>query len=226
MRLRNELILSQARLLGCTMVPTDEDPIITLALRAGLTSDVAEAFGCRDLIFAGNVPRSGVDKMTLEGDEIDCEVRFAHDSIAFNVVASSVGHYVARLESEGPTLAFRVKMKGYADSAAALISAVKADPLEITLKPAQLPLELHEEVVASPEDEERVISPEQAQDTAETTDADFAPLQEREAPLAQATVMGGTHQAKRGRGRPRKLEVVAADPEPEVEPDFLSEIVQ
>ena len=193
MRLKTELALSQVRLLGVKILPTKEDPIVTLAFRAGLTQEVAEAFGCRELVYAGNVPRSGVDQMNLEGEEQDCEVHFQHDSMAFTAVASSVGHFVAKLEAEGPQLRFQVKLSSYAATAAELIEKVRIDPFGLTLKPNQMDLELKEEPATEPaaepvvDDSQRLISPEQA--------ADPAPAADGPGPsLAPAALMGGSHQ--------------------------------
>jgi hypothetical protein len=159
-RLHGELKLSQVRLLGCKIEPTKEDPKITLAFRTALTRDVAYAFGCRELIYAGDVARSGVEQMNLEGEELDCQVHFTNDNAAFSAVAVSVGHYVAKLEGDGPKLCFQVKLTGYAGPAAELVEKVKIDPLEVTLRPAQMELGLSGEPSAetpalapAPEDE-------------------------------------------------------------------------
>ena len=212
MRLHQTLVLEQARLDGIAIKPTKEDPIVTLAVRASLTRDVADTFGCRELIYAGDVPRSGVGKMDLDGEEIDCQVRFSHDNIAFDAVANSVGHFVAKMEGDGVKLLFRIKLTGYAATAADLADKVKADPLEITLKPAQQPLELADgdEVLAEESDSGQLISTEQAADAA----VDDGPS------LAPAALVGGTHQKKRG--RQPKPEPLA--PAPEEEPDFMEEI--
>jgi hypothetical protein len=161
-------------LVGCNLLPTKEDPKVTLAFRASLTREVAEAFGCRDIIYAGDCPRSGVEKISLEGEEIDCGIHFKHDSFAFHAVANSLGHYVAKMEGTGPTLLFSVKLTGYAEVAAQFVCAVHIDPLDITLKPTQQPLDLQEEAQpAEAEDSERLISKEQAADTAAEDATDF-----------------------------------------------------
>ena len=213
MRLQAELALSQVRLLGVKILPTKEDPIVTLAFRTALTRDVAEAFGVRDLVYAGNVPRSGVDKMTLEGEEQDAEVHFQHDRVAFTAVASSVGHFVATLEGEGAQLAFQVKLSSYAATAAELIEKIRIDPFSLTLKPNQMDLELKDEPTAQPivDESQRLISPEQA--------ADMAPAADGQS-LAPAAVMGGTHQ--KGGKKKRSAPEMA----PVEEPDPFSEVVQ
>jgi hypothetical protein len=213
MRLKTELILEQVRLGKVTIAPTKEEPIVTLPFRAALTRDVAEAFGCRDLIFAGDVPRSGVDTMTLEGDEVDCEVHFQHDSIAWSCVASEVGSYQAKLEGDGPKLIFRVKVKGYAATAAEMVEKIKHDPLTVTLKPCQMDLGLQEaqtdsDTAGEDDDSERLISKEQADDTAAAADEPGDA-----APLASVIQMGGSHQ-RGGKGRRRRG---GADPEPPFE---------
>ena len=217
MRLNTELALSQVRLLGVKILPTKEDPIVTLAFRAGLTQEVAEAFGCRELVYAGNVPRSGVDQMNLEGEEQDCEVHFQHDSMAFTAVASSVGHFVARLEAEGPQLRFQVKLSSYAAIAAELIEKVRIDPFGLTLKPNQMDLELKDESAAEPvvDDSQRLISPEQAADTAPAADGPS---------LAPAALMGGSHQ--KGTRKKRGSVQPIVDAEPAEEDDPFKEVVQ
>lgn len=147
MRLKTELLLKQARVTGIIISPTAEDPVVSIGLRASLTEEVATAFGCHDIVFAGSVPRSGVDKIGLEGEEIDCQVHFAHDNLSFSATADSVGKYGAKFEGDGVKLIFRVKLKGYADTIADLANKVRVDPLDITLNPAQIPMELHEEKV-------------------------------------------------------------------------------
>ena len=217
MRLQTELALSQVRLLGVKTLPTKEDPIVTLAFRTALTRDVAEAFGVRDLVYAGNVPRSGVDKMTLEGEEQDCEVHFQHDSMAFTAVASSVGHFVAKLEGEGAQLEFQVKLSSYAVTAAELVEKAHIDPFGLTLKPNQMDLELKAEPSEAPvvDDSQRLISPEQAADTAPEADG---------ASLAPAALMGGSHQkgTRKKRGGVQPIVDVA----PAEEEDPFKEVVQ
>ncbi len=214
MRLKTQIVLEQVRLGKITIAPTKEEPIVTLPFRAALTRDIAEAFGCRDLIFAGDVPRSGVDTMTLEGDEIDCEVHLQHDSIAWSCVASEVGSYQAKLEGDGPKLIFRVKVNGYAATAAEMAEKIKHDPLTITLKPAQQNLDLQPEGAPAEEaegeeddDSERLISPEQAEDT-KGADEDAGTT------LAPAAVMGGTHAKPRRQRRRPQVEPIDAEVEP------------
>lgn len=177
---------------------------ITLEIVTALTPEVAEAFGCRELIYAGNVPRSGVEEMNLEGGEVDCDVHLKHDAFAFGTVVEKIGKYKALMEGTGPLLQFEVKFNGYVITVADLIEHVRVDPLEVTLKPAQIPIDLQEEKKPEAEDGQRLISEDQAADTA---------AEDVGAPLAPAAVMGGTHQ----RGRPRKNE-------PTPEADFMSDV--
>jgi hypothetical protein len=138
-KLQSELLLPQAKLTGVGLKPGKDETTVVLALRAALTRDVAEAFGCRELIYAGDVPRSGVDRMALEGHELECEVHFRfEDNMAFSAVGCEVGKYVARMEGDGPKLQFQVKVGGVSELSAKLCDAVKVDPLEITIKPAQM----------------------------------------------------------------------------------------
>ena len=233
MSLETELTLRQVRLMGLKVLPTKEDPIVTLAFRSGLTQEAAEAFRCRDLVYAGSVPRSGVDQMNLEGEELDCEVHFSHDNMAFSAVASSVGHFVLKLEAEGPQLRFQVKLSGYAATAAELVEKVGIDPLSLTLKPNQMDLGLSEEPSSEPEveepdagddsrhlfspvdDSQRLISPEQAADTAPAADGPS---------LAPAALMGGSHQKDNKKKRAGRQPIV--DAEPAEEPDPFQEVVQ
>src|SRR5512146_799700 len=140
--------------MGVQQVPTKNDPKQTLVFRTALTSDVAEAFGCRDLIYAGDVPRSGVASMRLDGAEVNCEIHFRHDGAAF-LVTAEVGKYVAKLEGDGPKLIFLVKFAGLLDEVAALAKAAKIDPIEITFKPAQMALiDANGEPAQAPEETE------------------------------------------------------------------------
>lgn len=190
MHLQTELVLAQSRLEEFKGKPSKEDPKITLKIRTALTREVAEAFGCRDIIFAGDVPRCGIDKTSLEGGEIDCTIRIEHDSFAFTVVANSIGNYVAKFEGDGPKLLFDIKIGGHATTVADMVDKVKIDPFEITLKPAQRDLGL---------------KPGQAVEAGESaSDTEDAPAGEAEdgATMAPAAVMGGTHQRGRKKNRP------------------------
>ncbi len=233
MKLQHELVFEQARIVGIGFSLTKEDPKVTLAIRASLTTEAAETFGCRDIVYAGSVPRSGIGKITLEGSEIDCDCHFRHDNLAFSAVADLINHYVADMDSEGPALLFRIHLTGYADTAADIANKVRIDPLEITLKPAQLPMELHEEAAEPVEmdtgcvacnNEIPLVDGDPTLHISGSPCAVQKPAEEVEdagATVAPAAVMGGTHQ-KRGRGRPRKVEPItgAADPVD----DFMSDI--
>ena len=150
MRLHQELTLAQAWLPAVKIEPGKEQPKVTLLFRTQLTREVAEAFGCLELIYAGSVPRSGVESMKLEGEESDCEVHLDHDSLKAKLIAEHVGGYVALMEGDGPKLKFHVRLKGYEVAAAELVQKLGLDPLKITLRPAQMELDLK----AEPEPEE------------------------------------------------------------------------
>jgi hypothetical protein len=214
MHLREELVLPQAWATKVKVKITQEDPQITITVRTALTPDVALAFGCRDIVYAGNVPRSGIDKINLEGEQIDPEFHLKNDNLAFYAVANSMGKYVAKMEGTGPMLEFEIRLTGFAELVVDLATRVKVDPMELILKPAQLNMELHDE---KPAPGDRVISEEQAADTSAEKDAEFGVA--AEAPLAPAAVMGGTHQ----RGR-KKRSAAAPAPEPEDESDLMSEL--
>ena len=213
MKLQKQLVLPQARIKSVKIKLGASEHKVTLEIQTALTTEVAETFGCRELIYAGNVPRSGVKQMQLEGAELDCDIHLLHDSFGFQTVAEEIGNYIALLEGDGPKLVFQVKFSGYVTTVADLIEHVKVDPLNVTLKPAQMPLELREEQpAAEAEDEgERLISPEQAADTAPDNDGPS---------LAPAALVGGTHQKKRGR-KPAPV----AEPEP-VDDDLGVPVVQ
>jgi hypothetical protein len=215
MHLKNELILPQARIVKVKIALGTEEHRVTLEIKTALTHEVAEAFGCRDIIYAGDVPRSGVEKISLEGSELNCYVHLKHDSFAFGTVVEEMTKYVAKLEGTGPELHFHIKFKGYVITVADLIEHVRIDPIEITLKPAQLPLELHEPAPcvdcendipfadgdpshhASGQACARYKAPEEAVDGA---------------PLAAAAVMGGTHQ-KGTKGRRKSTPEPVSDEE-------------
>ena len=158
MRLMQELALPQARVIGVGIEPAKTNAKVVLAVRTNLTREVAEAFGCRDLIYAGQVPRTGVDRMKLEGEELDCAVHFQHDRIAFSAMAGSIGNFVAKMEGDGPKLLFRIKLSGYASTCADLAEKVEIDPLLIMLKPAQMDLGLKE--VKPPEEKQAAVADE------------------------------------------------------------------
>lgn len=144
MRLQRELVLPQARYIAGKAAPTKEDPKVTLVFRAAITPEVAEAFGCRELVYAGSVPRSGVASMALEGSEMDCEISLRHDNLAWSGVATEMGKYVVKFEGTGPALTFQVRLSGHEHLVSDLPREVKIDPLEITLNPAQMNLDLAE----------------------------------------------------------------------------------
>lgn len=154
MRLQHELVLAQARFLGGKAAPGKEDPKVALVFRAALTTEVAEAFGCRELVYAGDVPRSGVASMALEGGEMDCEIHLRHDNLAWSGTAKEMGHYIAKFEGTGPALIFQVKLTGHEHLVGDLARQVKIDPLELTLKPAQMALELADAAEGSESGEE------------------------------------------------------------------------
>jgi hypothetical protein len=153
MRLQTELVLPQARYLSGKAAPTKDEPKVTLAFRAALTTEVAEIFGCRELVYAGSVPRSGVASMAPEGEELDCALQLRHDNLAFSAVAERVGGYVVKFTGTGPELSFHVKLKGHGHLVDDLATQVKVDPLEITLKPAQMDLGLSAETETEAEDD-------------------------------------------------------------------------
>jgi hypothetical protein len=202
-----------------------------LEIHVALTREVAENFGCRDLIYAGTVPRSGVNKMELEGSETDCDVHLKHDSFAFQTVCEKVDKYFALMEGDGPKLTFHVTFTGYVITVADLIEHVKIDPLEVTLKPAQIPMDLHEEKVdGGCVDCNNDIPFAAFMDPDGTTGSDLslhvsgqpcanyrppteepAAVEPAAAPLASAReAVGGTHQKGRKKNQPA----------PVVEPEF------
>jgi hypothetical protein len=230
MRLHQQLILNQARLKDVRVELSNKDPRITVGIRTKLTHEVAEAFGCRELIFAGSVPRSGFDKVFLEGEEVDCEFRLQNDNFSFTATADSVGHYVARLEGEGPVLLFKVKMLGYAGILTDLVEKVKLDPLEVTLKPAQESLDL--QGAQKTADSGTLVEP-----TCTSCEAGVSLLDgtlmhaDGNACIARQAATAAAQEEsvrpadgappKRGRGRPRK--VVAIQPEPEADAETEDE---
>lgn len=229
MRLHEQLELKQVRLLPVKMGGTKEESISILPMRAALTPEVAEAFGCKDLIFAGGAtPRSGVDKLDLEGGEVDCEIHFQHDSMSFTAIADTVGGYVAKMEGTGPVLLFKIKLTGFATTVAELLEKIHVDPLDLTFKPNQMDLGLKKEEETSEaaddddeDDTERLVSPEQAADTAPENDGPV---------LVSASLMGGTHQRgtrKNPRRQPGAKPILEGDDLPgenDAEVDFLSDL--
>lgn len=238
MRLQQQVVLKQARVTGVFMAPTEEDPAIVLQVRAALTREVAETFGCRDLLYAGDVPRSGFGKkVPLDGSEIDCEIHLVHPNLAFGVVANKIGGYFAQLDGDGLKLLFKVRLNGYADTAADIVNKVKVDPFDLTLNPAQIPMELHD----APPMETAVLTdkeldtgcvacnneiPLMADD--DKTHVSGSPCTRRElhtpeeagAPIAPAAVMGGSAHVKEGKRR--RAAAAAAVPPPD--DDFMSEL--
>jgi hypothetical protein len=205
-RLQREQVLPQARIKKVRIDLGSEEHRVTLEIQTALTHELAESFGCRELIFAGDVPRSGVDKMILEGSETDCHVHLKHEEFAFDTVVEEIGKYVALLEGDGPKLRFQIKFSGFVMTVADLIEHVKTDPLEIILKPSQLELGLQEET-PEVDDSERVISKEQAADTAEEGDQGQT--------LPSVTVIGvGSHQRKKRTPKPA----------PPVEDDIMADL--
>jgi hypothetical protein len=221
MRLKTEQFFKQARIKKVKIDLGAEEHKCTLEIRVALTPDVAEAFGCRDLIYAGGVPRSGVEQMKLEGGEIDCDVRLEYNDFAFQTIAESLDHYVAHMEGTGPQLAFHVKFTGYVITVADLIEHVKVDPFELTLRPNQRDLDLQEAKPASEaegDNAERLISTEQAADTAPAADGPALP---------PAAAMGGTHQrgGRRKPGAPPVIDQSKPQPDPEDAEDFMKDVV-
>lgn len=154
MRLKTQLILPQVWVGKMTTDPQAEDPKLIIPLTCALTHEVADAFGCREIIYAGSVPRTGVKQMNLEGGETDCTFHFSHDNMAFSGIGN-IGNYIAKLEGQDPLLEFRVKLAGYAQLVTDLAEKVRVDPMEVTLKPAQMDLGLQEEQrKAEPKEEE------------------------------------------------------------------------
>lgn len=236
MRLQTQLVLEQARLKHIKIELSNEAPRITLNVRTALTQQVAEAFGCRELIYVNNTPRSGVDRMILEGEEIEVDVRLSNDNFVFQAVCDSMGKYVAHMDGDGPKLEFHIKFTGYAGIVTDIADRVKVDPLEITLKPSQMPLDLQNEPVQEEQNETACKACEDGIALADGTiihangspcavrqaavadsgDEEFADGEQVAGPvLVSAREMGGTHQ-KRKRGRPKKSEAV-------IEPEELAE---
>jgi hypothetical protein len=211
------LVLPQARIRKVKIDLGAEAHKISLEFQTALTQEVAESFGCRELVYAGSIPRSGVDQMKLDGSEIDCAVHLQHTDFAFESVVEEMGKYVAVFEGDGVKLRFQIKFTGYVLTVADLIEHVRVDPLEVVLKPAQQPLDLQEDPEPI-DDSERLISPEQAADTA-AEDANMVP---GPALASAREAVGGTHQ----RGR-RGAKAAKPEPEPEAEEgDFVKELIQ
>lgn len=142
MRLKQDLTLEQTWLSQVRIEPTESEPKVRLEFRAQLTPDIADALGCRDLVYAGAVPRSGVDSMNLEGEERNCEVRLERESFTLALMTKSVGHAKVVFEGTGPELKFQVTLEGYAAASADLAGELKADPVRLIFKPAQMELPL------------------------------------------------------------------------------------
>ena len=145
MRLRQELNLEQTWLPAVRIEATKEQPKVTLYFRTNLSPDVAEAFGCRELIYAGDVPRAGVESMKLEGEERDCEVHLEQEKVSMRLVATSLSNFSVTMDGEGPKLKFQVHLQGYEGAAADLIRDLKIDPVKLVLKPSQMQLDLKAE---------------------------------------------------------------------------------
>jgi len=142
MRLRTEVFFKQAWLTDVKMEPGESEPKVTLHFRTHLTPDLADTLYCRELVYAGSVPRSGVEQMVLEGEEAHCQVEISSGARIDRILAKSVGHTKIVMEGVGPALKFQVKLEGYAQTAADMIVEFKKDPVELTLKPAQMDLDL------------------------------------------------------------------------------------
>jgi hypothetical protein len=151
MRLKQDLTLEQVWLAKVGIEPTEGETKTRLEFRADLTPDIAESLGCRELVYAGNVPRSGVDSMVLEGEERNCEVHLEREKISMRLLTKSVGHAKVVFEGTGPQLKFQVVMEGYAITAAELAVELKNDPVKLVFKPAQMELPLTEKAEAGKE---------------------------------------------------------------------------
>jgi hypothetical protein len=216
MRLSTELLLAQCWVKKIQIEITEEDPKITITLRTAATREVCESFGCRELIWAGDVPRSGVEKLVLAGEQSDVDFHLKNDNLGYFAVANSIEKFVAKMEATGPKLEFQVKITGYADLVVDLMTKVKVDPVEVTLKPAQLDLKLQPEQPKTDAKEDGPCIqcnneiPFAAFEKDGVTSTDYSlhvtgqpcvnyrkPEEDKAAPLAQAAVMGGTHQGKR-----------------------------
>jgi hypothetical protein len=222
MRLNEQLVFPQARVKKIEVQISAEDPKIKVTMRAPLTQEVCSAFGCRDIIYAGDVPRSGVEKIVLEGEQVDVEMHLKNNNLGFYAVCNSIGEYVAKMEGTGPVLEFKLCLTGFAELVVDLATKVKIDPLELTLKPAQIPIELHDGPCTScnnsvpfavagdesgfTEDLSRHVNGQPCAKFKRTPE----PAEEPKGPtLAPAVLAGGTHQAKK-RGRPPKAAAAAA----------------
>lgn len=156
MRLHEELELKQVWIQPSKIGPGNEDkePWVDLKVLTALSTAVAEAFGCRELVYVNNTPRSGVDKMIPEGREVDCSIRFEHPDITFDCVAERIKGYNILMEGDGPKLVMTIRINGYIQTIADLIEKTKGDPLCLRLKPAQMPLELKKAADAEDKAEE------------------------------------------------------------------------
>lgn len=155
MQVKSELKLEQVWLSNVKIEPKDPDPRVVMNFRCGMSPEVADALGCRELVFAGTVPRAFVESMTLEGEEVNCEVHLSRESFAHKVLAKSVGKAKVHFEGTGPVLKFQVLLEGYAGFAADLAVEVKSDPVTMTLKPAQMELPLTAQAQAEEANEEQ-----------------------------------------------------------------------
>lgn len=212
MRLREELTLHQARISGSGVKHGVEEAKVKIQVRAKLTEDVAFAFGCHDVIYAGSVPRTGVGKIDLEGTEAECEFHLKGDSYAFDAVSDSIGKFVAKMEGTGPELHFQINLTGYAQIVGDLADHIKCDPFEMILKPNQRNLDLQKakEEAESGEDgqddgdegegEGEESTGEGEESTGETAEDPAGPA------LVSAQAMGGTPSRARNRRAPRRPE--------------------
>jgi len=144
MQLRTELVLEQVYLSAVRIEPTKDEPRVRLEFKANINPEIADTLFCRDLVYAGSVPRSGVNSLVLEGEERECEVGIFTNKGTTLVKAKSVGHGKIMFEGTGPELKFQIALEGYAGAAADMAVEVKDDPLRLVLKPAQMNLPLTE----------------------------------------------------------------------------------
>jgi hypothetical protein len=189
----------------------DKGKSYVLVLRSPLTPEIADTLQCRDMVYDLNDrPRQFEGAITLEHKITDAEFSVAGVALLKPTLVHKfrISHSDKADEDADNALEMVVRLQ-FVDFGAhlnTLMDKYNDKSFLFTLVPLQQ--ELFEDNAKKKSPTIEATSEEIAEgETEDSIEANLRQAEVGSSSLAPAATMGGTHQAKRGRGRPRKVVV-------------------
>jgi hypothetical protein len=152
-----QLTFEDARVTGLQTSPTNDEPRESLTIEVGVTPEIADEFGVKDMVYGTeNTVRPGWKKLSLTA--VLNNVRFhtpaEHNGESLSFAPKKISGFAMAFSKGGALkMTFNVSTDGYAEVLAAFLTAVGTGPFRLEIEPLQIELPMAAEGEAAAEEE-------------------------------------------------------------------------